>query len=62
MYNYIVCSAALISDHVNCFQIKYTQGGTDNMDMARSYFAQAVKLNPTNTRALFGLLLVSTKY
>lgn len=41
------------------FQIKYTQGGSDNLETARSYFAQACKLNPNNMRAQFGLLLVS---
>lgn len=29
------------------------------MEIARSYFAQAVKLNPTNMRALYGMFLVS---
>ncbi|VDM04624.1 unnamed protein product [Schistocephalus solidus] len=39
--------------------IKYTEGGTENLEISRSYFAQACLLNPTNLRALFGLLLVS---
>ncbi|XP_076065869.1 ER membrane protein complex subunit 2-like [Oratosquilla oratoria] len=38
-------------------EIKYTQGGAENMELARSYFSQAVKLNPSNPRALFGLFL-----
>ena len=29
------------------------------MECACKYFAQAIKLNPTNMRALFGLFLVS---
>ena len=41
------------------FQIKYTEGGENNLVMARSYFAQAAKLNPNNMRAQYGLLLVS---
>jgi hypothetical protein len=40
-------------------QIKYTIGGTENLEVARSYYAQAVKLGPNNMRALYGLLLVS---
>ncbi|GAB6029001.1 hypothetical protein CHUAL_004790 [Chamberlinius hualienensis] len=40
-------------------EIKYTQGGTENIELARSYFAQAVKMNPNNTRALYGLYLAS---
>lgn len=30
--------------------------------MARSYYAQAAKLNPKNVRALYGLILVSPLY
>ncbi|XP_047475731.1 ER membrane protein complex subunit 2-like [Penaeus chinensis] len=41
-------------------EIKYTQGGLENMEMARSYFSQAVKLNPNNMRALYGLFLSCT--
>ena len=44
------------------FQIKYTEGGEKNLELARSYFAQAAKLNPNNMRAQFGLLLVSDSY
>jgi len=38
------------------FQIKYTQG---DMEVARKYFGQAIKLNSNNMRALFGYYLVS---
>nr|SVE74416.1 EOG090X0CGE [Daphnia barbata] len=38
-------------------EIKYTQGGYENLEVARSYYAQAAKLNPNNVRALYGLLL-----
>lgn len=31
------------------------------MELAKAYFCQAVKLNPNNIRALYGLLLVSFK-
>ena len=30
--------------------------------MARTYYAQAAKLNPKNVRALYGLILVSPLY
>ncbi|KAK8728979.1 hypothetical protein OTU49_008911 [Cherax quadricarinatus] len=47
-------------------EIKYTQrrdpkGGLDNMEIARSYFCQAAKLNPGNVRALYGLFLSCTQ-
>lgn len=35
------------------------QGGFENLEMARAYYAQAAKLNPKNARALYGLILVS---
>jgi len=38
--------------------IKYTQGGFDNVEMARSYYSRAVKLSSgANLRALYGLML-----
>lgn len=37
--------------------IKYTQG---NYDMARTYYCYALKLNPNNNRALYGILLVTS--
>jgi len=40
------------------FQIKYTMGDADSMSMARSYYAQALKLNNKNVRALYGFFLV----
>ena len=43
-------------------EIKYTQGGEENLKLARQYFAQAVKLSSnSNLRALYGLLLSSSK-
>ncbi|XP_013782710.1 ER membrane protein complex subunit 2-like [Limulus polyphemus] len=43
--------------HQRYAEIQYTIGGPEGMKLARSYFAQAVKLNPHNMRALFGLFL-----
>ncbi|CAD5118556.1 DgyrCDS7244 [Dimorphilus gyrociliatus] len=40
-------------------EIKYTQGTADNLHIARSYFAQAIKINPNNMRALYGLYLTT---
>lgn len=37
--------------------IKYTLG---NYEMARNYYCYAVKLNPNNVRALYGILLTTT--
>lgn len=39
--------------------MKYTQGGLENLELARKYFAQALRLNNRNMRALFGLYMVS---
>lgn len=41
-------------------EIKYTQGGQENLEIARSYFSQSVKLNPNSLRALYGLFLCCT--
>jgi len=43
---------------MTCLQIKYTQGGQENVELARKYFAQAMKLNAHNTRAIYGFFLV----
>ncbi|KAK2158243.1 hypothetical protein LSH36_174g04008 [Paralvinella palmiformis] len=43
--------------HEKYAEIKYTQGGIENMCTARRYFAQSLKLNPNNMRALYGLFL-----
>jgi len=55
-------AAIVIFRHLLCkgscelwFQIKYTQG---DMEVARKYFGQAIKLNSNNMRALFGYYLV----
>ncbi|XP_075546395.1 ER membrane protein complex subunit 2-like isoform X2 [Dermacentor variabilis] len=41
-------------------EIQYTIGNMETMELARSYFAQAVKLNPNNVRALYGLFLAAS--
>ncbi|KAG9509338.1 Dynactin subunit 4, partial [Fragariocoptes setiger] len=41
-------------------QIHYTMGTLESYDLARSYYCQALKLNPTNMRALFGLYSVTS--
>ena len=40
-------------------EIRYTQGGVDHLEMAKVYYSHAIKLNPQNMRALYGLLMVS---
>jgi hypothetical protein len=48
----MICSFFL---HQNLsLKIKYTQG---NFELARTYYSYALKLNPNNMRALYGLLL-----
>jgi len=46
--------------HQRYADIKYTQGGVDNLEIARSYYSQALKMNPKNMRALYGLYLTSS--
>lgn len=45
--------------HQRLGDIRYTMGGQDNIEIAKSYYAQAIKLNANNIRALYGLYLVS---
>ncbi|CAI9588993.1 unnamed protein product [Staurois parvus] len=40
-------------------EVKYSQGGLENLELARKYFSQALKLNNHNMRALFGLYISS---
>ncbi|XP_074172364.1 ER membrane protein complex subunit 2 isoform X1 [Rhinolophus sinicus] len=47
-------------NHLYCQQyaeVKYTQGGLENLELSRKYFSQALKLNNRNMRALFGLYM-----
>ncbi|VDO94644.1 unnamed protein product [Heligmosomoides polygyrus] len=37
--------------------IRYTQGGQENIELARAYYEQAVKLNPSDLRALYGIVI-----
>ena len=41
-------------------EIRYTQGGFENLEQAKVYYCHAIRLNPNNMRALYGLLLVSS--
>lgn len=43
--------------HQRLGEIRYTMGGQENVEIAKSYYAQAVKLNGKNLRALYGLYL-----
>uniref|UniRef100_A0A0K8TQ66 ER membrane protein complex subunit 2 n=1 Tax=Tabanus bromius TaxID=304241 RepID=A0A0K8TQ66_TABBR len=43
--------------HQRLAEIRYTMGGAENIEIAKSYFAQAIKLNSNNLRALYGLYL-----
>nr|CAH7759452.1 unnamed protein product [Callosobruchus chinensis] len=40
--------------------VRYTQGGLENIELARTYYYQAFLLNPRNMRALYGIYLAST--
>jgi len=46
--------------HQRYADIRYTQGGFDNVELARAYYCQALKLNPNNLRALYGVYLSSS--
>lgn len=46
--------------HTRLGEILYTINTQESIDQARSYFAQAIKLNPNNLRSLYGLFLSST--
>jgi len=47
--------------HQRNAEIRYTMGGYDNLETAKQYYCQAVKLAPSNMRALHGLLLTVTQ-
>lgn len=48
--------------HQRYADIKYTQGGYENFELAKMYYIQALNLNPNNLRALYGLYLVSRSF
>ena len=41
-------------------QVSYTQKTSESLELAQQHFAQAIKLNPNNMRALYGHHLVRT--
>lgn len=43
--------------HERYAEIQYTIGTPDSLELARLYYAQAVKLKPLSLRALYGLIL-----
>ena len=42
-------------------EILFTQGGVEHLERAKTYYSHAIKLNPNNLRALYGLLLTSSQ-
>ncbi|CAB3235239.1 unnamed protein product [Arctia plantaginis] len=46
--------------HQKLADIRYTMGGMENLELAKTYYCQALKLNPDNMRALLGLFLVTS--
>jgi hypothetical protein len=45
--------------HQRYAEVSYTEGSMEGLDLARKHFATALKLNPDNVRALYGLCWVS---
>lgn len=45
--------------HQRLGDIRYTMGGIENLKLALAYYSQALKLNASSMRSLFGLFLVS---
>merc|ERR1712055_1247193 len=43
--------------HQRHAEIRYTWGGYEQLELAKHYYSQAIKLAPSNMRALYGLLL-----
>lgn len=46
--------------HQRYADIRYTAGGVENLDLARAHYCLALKLCPSNMRALYGLLLCAS--
>lgn len=46
--------------HQRYAEIHYTIGTSESIELSRKYFAQALKLDPNNIRALYGLFLCSS--
>jgi len=47
--------------HQRQAEIRYTWGGFEQLDLAKHYYSQAIKLAPSNMRALYGLLLTTSQ-
>jgi len=47
--------------HQKQAEIRYTWGGYDQLELAKHYYSQAIKLAPGNMRALYGLLLTTSQ-
>ena len=48
--------------HVQLAEVYATIGGIENLALARKHMAQALELDATNKRAMFGLVMVSNAY
>jgi ER membrane protein complex subunit 2 len=48
--------------HVQLAEVYATMGGIENLALARKHMAQALELDATNRRAMFGLVTVSNAY
>lgn len=46
--------------HQRYADIRYTQGGLENMELARAHYCLALKLNSNNMRALYGVVLAAS--
>ncbi|EDV23588.1 uncharacterized protein TRIADDRAFT_28044 [Trichoplax adhaerens] len=44
-----------------CAEIYYTMNGIENIESARKYFAQSLKLNSKNMRSLYGFFMASSQ-
>jgi len=47
--------------HQRQAEIRYTWGGYDQLELAKHYYSQAIKLAPSNMRCLYGLLLTTSQ-
>jgi len=47
--------------HQRHAEIRYTWGGYEQLELAKHYYSQAIKLAPSNMRALYGLLLTTSQ-
>jgi len=47
--------------HQRQAEVRYTWGGYEQLELAKHYYSQAIKLAPSNMRALYGLLLTTSQ-